>query len=84
MNVLFVGQRSRAFSVAVDSLQHLIEIVLGVNVINIGGTLEEIAYVGELEVFSLVGFVDWWRENEAVYGDKKEGDAPELEGHNLK
>lgn len=76
MNVLFEGQRARAFGVAIDPLEHLAEVVLGVNVVDIGGTLEEIADVGELEVFGLVGFVHWWRENQAVYGDEKDRDEP--------
>lgn len=76
MNVLFVGQRTRAFGVAIDPLEYLAEVVLGVNVIDIGGTLEEIADMGELEVFGLVGFVDWWWENQAVYGDEKDRNEP--------
>ena len=81
MDILFEGQRARAFRVAIDPLQHLAKIVLGVNVVHIGGTLEEIADVGELEVLGLVGFVHWWRENQAVYGDEKDGDQSELEAH---
>lgn len=81
MNVLLEGQRTRAFRVAIDPLEHLVQVVLGVNVVDIGGTLEEVADVGEFEVFGLVGFVDWRRENEAVYGDEKDGDALQLEGH---
>lgn len=76
MDVLFVGQRARAFGVVIDPLEHLAEVVLGVNVIDIGRTLEEIADVGELEVFGLVGFMHWWRENQAVYSDEKDGDEP--------
>lgn len=76
MDVLFVGQRARAFGVAIDPLEYLAEVVLGVNVIDISRTLEEIADVGEFEVFGLVGFVHWWRENQAVNGDEKDSDEP--------
>lgn len=81
VDVLFEGQRARAFGVAVDPLEHLAQVVLGVNVVHIGGTLEEVTDVGELEVLGLVGFVHGWRENQAVYGDEKDGDTPELEAH---